>query len=110
MLLSALRKGRPVLIDGIDNSLHSLVVIELVRLFKARRLNENGAQLIFTTHNTDLLASHLLGLSDIGIVEQHGFNGTIVTRLAQVPGLRNVDNFRRLYLRGDFGGIPSFHA
>ncbi len=110
MLLSALRQGLPVLIDEMDDSLHSLIVIELVRLFKARRLNENGAQLIFTVHNTDLLASHLLGLSDVGIVGQYGFQGTTVTRLAQVPNLRNVDNFRRLYLRGDFGGIPSAYA
>lgn len=106
-LLAAVRRGKTVLIDEIDDSLHSLLVIELVKLFKKRRLNCCGAQLIFTAHNTDLLAAKILGLSEVGIVSQSGFDGTEIMRLTQVPGLRNVDNFRRLYLNGEFGGVPS---
>lgn len=106
-LLAAVRQGKTVLIDEIDDSLHSLLVIELVKLFKKRRLNRCGAQLIFTAHNTDLLAAKILGLSEVGIVSQSGFDGTEIMRLTQVPGLRNVDNFRRLYLNGEFGGVPS---
>ena len=106
-LLAAVRQGKTVLIDEIDDSLHSLLVIELVKLFKKRRLNRCGAQLIFTAHNTDLLAAKILGLSEVGIVSQSGFDGTEILRLTQVPGLRNVDNFRRLYLNGEFGGVPS---
>ncbi len=105
-LLAAIRQGNSVCIDEIDDSLHSLLVIELVRLFKEKRINENKAQLIFTIHNTDLLATDLLGLSEVGIVSQRGADGSKVVRLAEIPKLRNCDEFRRRYLRGDFGGIP----
>ena len=71
-----------------------------------KRINENKAQLIFTIHNTDLLSENLLGLSEIGIVSQRGFEGSKLLRLVEIPGLRNSADFRRRYLRGEFGGIP----
>jgi AAA15 family ATPase/GTPase len=107
VLLAALRAGRTVLIDELDDSLHSLLVIEIVRMFKSRRINPNGAQLVFTVHNTDLLAEKMLGLSEVAIVSQRGFDGARLLRLTDVPGLRNAENFRRLYLKGHLGGIPS---
>lgn len=105
-LLAAIKKGKTVCIDEIDDSLHSLLVIELIRLFKTKRINENNAQLIVTIHNTDLLAADLLGLSEVGIVTLRGCEGSKLIRLVDIPGLRNADNFRRRYLRGEFGGIP----
>lgn len=59
-----------------------------------------------TIHNTDLLAADLLGLSEVGIVTLRGFEGSKLIRLVDIHGLRNADNFRRRYLRGEFGGIP----
>lgn len=105
-LLASIRVRKVVCIDEIDDSLHSLLVIQLIRLFKEKRINEKGAQLIFTIHNTDLLATDLLGLSEVGIVSQRGFDGSTVIRLVDIPELRNSDEFRRRYLRGEFGGIP----
>lgn len=105
-LLAAIRQGKTVLIDELDDSLHSLLVMELVKLFKEKRINENKAQLIFTIHNTDLLSENLLGLSEIGIVSQRGFEGSKLLRLVEIPRLRNSADFRRRYLRGEFGGIP----
>lgn len=105
-LLAAVRTGKTVCIDGIDESLHSLLVVELIRLFKKKDLNNLNAQLIATIHNTDVLAADVLGLSEVGVVAQRGFEGARITRLAEISGLRNPDNFRRRYLRGEFGGIP----
>ena len=105
-LLAAICQGKTVLIDELDDSLHSLLVMELVKLFKEKRINENKAQLIFTIHNTDLLSENLLGLSEIGIVSQRGFEGSKLLRLVEIPRLRNSADFRRRYLRGEFGGIP----
>lgn len=105
-LLAAIREGKTVFIDEIDQSIHSLLVIELIKLFKEKRINSSKAQLIFTIHNTDLLAAKLLGLSEVAIVSHLGFKGSYIMRLSDVSGLRNVDDFRRRYLRGDFGGIP----
>lgn len=106
MLLAAIREGKVICVDQLDDSVHSLVLIQFVRLFKARQINKMGAQLIFTVNNTDVLASGLLGLSEVGIVSRRGPEGSKVLRLVDVPSLRNSDEFRRRYLRGDFGGIP----
>lgn len=105
-LLAAVRTGKTVCVDGIDESLHSLLVLELIRLFKKKDVNNLSAQLIATIHNTDVLSADVLGLSEIGVVAQRGFEGSKITRLAEISGLRNSDNLRRRYLRGEFGGIP----
>jgi AAA15 family ATPase/GTPase len=106
LILTCIKKGKVILIDEIDQSLHSLILIELIRLFKEKRINTNKAQLICTLHNTDLLCSDLLSLSEVGIVSQGRFDGSRILRLSSINGLRNANDFRARYLRGDFGGIP----
>ena len=105
-LLAAIRNGSTLCIDGMDASIHSLLFIELVRLFKLKTSNLSGAQLICSCYNTDLLASDLLSMSEVCVIARRAPQGTMVTRLTDIPGLRNADNFRRRYLRGEFGGIP----
>lgn len=106
VILAALRSGKVLMIDEIDQSLHSLLVMSIIKLFKEKRFNTNNAQLLCTIHNTDLLASRLLQLSEIGIVNQKGFAGSSILKLSSVKDLRNANDFRNRYLRGDFGGIP----
>lgn len=53
--LAAIRTGKVILIDELDESLHSLLVKELINLFKTKRINESGGQIIFTAHNPEIL-------------------------------------------------------
>lgn len=106
VLLAALENGRVVVIDELDRSLHSLVFRKLVYLFKDKRYNQKGAQLIFTAHDLDLLEAEVLRVSEVGIVEKTLKGGTNLLRLADFEGIRNVTNFRRQYLNGEFAGIP----
>ena len=89
VLLYSIKSGKTILVDELDESMHSLLLIQLVRLFKEKRLN-NCSQIIFTAHNTDLIAADLLSLS----------------RLADNPEAKSSRNIRKLYLDGYFGGIP----
>lgn len=107
VLLAALEKGRTVVVDELDRSLHPFVFRELVRLFKDKRYNKRNAQLIFTAHNLDLLDSEILRVSEIGIVDKTLKRGTTLTRLSDFDGIRNVTNFRHQYMNGAFSGIPS---
>lgn len=106
VILASIKGGKTVLIDDIDNSLHVLVLIEIIRLFKSKNINHNKSQLLVTLHNTELLASELLSTSEIGIIRINKTKGSEVFRLSDHKTIRNSDNFRKLYLRGDFGGIP----
>jgi AAA15 family ATPase/GTPase len=106
VILSALENGNIICIDELDRSLHSLVFRKIVSLFKDKRYNTKGAQLIFTAHNTDLLDAEILRVSEIGIVSKNLAQGTVFTRLSEFEDMRNVFNFRKKYLNGEFAGIP----
>lgn len=104
-LLYSIKKGKTILVDELDESMHSLLLIQLVRLFKEKRLNKNS-QLIFTAHNTDLLASDLLSEYEIGFIKYEKKSGTTFSSLADNHDIRYRDNRRQLYLDGYFGGVP----
>ena len=109
-LLCALHSGDTIIVDELDRSLHPLLVRALLSLFQQRTRNEKRAQLVFTTHCTDLLDDEILRLSEIGIVIKNAALGTKVRRLCDLrrdgEDIRNVSNFRRRYLDGFYSGVP----
>lgn len=105
-LLTALKNGQIVVIDELDRSLHPILFVEVVRMFKDRRYNRNNAQLIFTAHDVMLLDEDNLGYSEIGIVSKNLKKGTTVKRLSDADALEKDDDIMRFYLDGEFGGRP----
>ena len=110
LILHTLKIGGVFLVDELECSLHPLLMREIVLLFKKRRHNPMGAQLIFTTHNTDILDDSILRLSEIALVRKTVANGTLVRRLVDAKkdgeDIRNVTNFRKQYLAGFYSGVP----
>jgi len=106
VFLSVLKKGNIVIIDELECSLHSLLLIELIKLFKDKRYNKKNAQLVFTAHNTDIMDDELLRMSEIGIIHKTLKEGSTQHRISDFDGIRNVNNFRKQYLQGNFSGIP----
>lgn len=110
LILHTLKTGGVLLVDEFERSLHPLLMREIVTLFKKRRHNPKGAQLIVTTHSTDILDDSILRLSEIALVRKTKANGTLVRRLVDArkegEDIRNVTNFRKQYLAGFYSGIP----
>jgi len=110
LVLHALKTGGVLLVDELERSLHPLLMREIVMLFKKRSHNPKGAQLIVTTHNTDLLDDSILRVSEIALVRKTKSSGTLVRRLVDMKkegeDIRNVTNFRKQYLAGFYSGIP----
>lgn len=110
LILYALKTGGVLLVDELECSLHPLLMREIVLLFKKKSYNPKGAQLIITTHNTDILDDSVLRLSEIALVKKTTANGTLVRRLVDVKNdgedIRNVTNFRKQYLSGFYSGVP----
>lgn len=106
-LLASIRTGNVALIDELDESLHPALLPQLIKFFSLREFNTKEAQLIFTIHNTELLAGEDLSVSEIAFISQSGFSGTKIRRLSSFPHARNVNNFRRRYLMGYYDAIPS---
>jgi len=111
-ILKALDSGRTLIIDEIDKSIHPLIFAKITELFKDRDYNTKNAQLIFTTHCTDILEMDILRISEVATINKTLNNGSTITRISdfkyteKFKNIRNTTDFRKLYLQGTFNGIP----
>lgn len=105
-VLRALRTGQILLFDEIDASLHPKLSSHLLTLFQDPETNPRGAQLIFATHDTSLLA--WLNRDEVWLTERGDDGATLLTALAEYGGdkVRRSTNLERAYLQGRFGGLP----
>lgn len=104
-VVDALKKGVPLLIDELDASLHPLLAIELIRLFNTPSSNPNGAQLIFNTHDTNLLSSGVFRRDQIWFTEKGGDASSHLFALSDFKP-RRQENLQNGYLQGRYGAVP----
>jgi predicted ATPase len=100
-----LDRGSLLVVDEIDLSLHSLACLAIVQLFNDPQINRNRAQLIATTHDTNLICSPQLGRDQIWFAEKDAQGATEIYPLSDFK-VRENDNFEKGYLRGRFGALP----
>lgn len=105
-ILDTLSQGRILLIDELDASLHPMLVTNLVSLFNHPEINTHNAQLIFITHDTNLLNQSLFHKSQIWFTEKDEYGGTHLTSLVEFRGIRKDDNIQKHYIQGKYGAIP----
>jgi AAA15 family ATPase/GTPase len=102
----ALEKGRPVIIDEFDARLHPLITQAIIALFNSNATNPNNAQLIFMTHDTNLLNLRHLRRDQIWFVEKDRRGSSHLYSLAEFQ-IRNDDaSIESDYIQGKFGAIP----
>lgn len=101
-----LEKGSVMIIDELDKSLHPLLVNYIVKLFNNPEINKKGAQLIFNTHDTNLLSLTIFRRDQIWFTEKNYKNGsTDIYPLDEFP-VRKNENIQKGYLNGRYGAIP----
>jgi len=101
--LDILENGYVVVVDELENCLHPILVVELIRLFSSR-LNTRGAQLIFTTHNPLLMDETLLRRDQIWLAEKEQGATNLYPLTDYAP--RKGEALMKGYLNGRYGGIP----
>lgn len=104
-MLKALRHGHVLVLDEITTSLHTTLSRNLVSIFEDRQTNPLGAQLIFSTHDTNLLAPGVLRRDEIWFTEKSSEGATAVYPLTEFK-TKNTDNIERGYVLGRFGAVP----
>ncbi|SCX13512.1 ATP/GTP-binding protein [Candidatus Aquiluna sp. UB-MaderosW2red] len=100
-----------VVIDELDSSLHSLASRALISRFLASLNSDSRRQLIFTTHDTDLLTTSLFRRDEIWLVDKS--KRTMQSELYAVmefEGVRYDHDLRKMYLSGRFGAVPDLMA
>ena len=105
-LLYTIKEKGIILIDEIDARMHSLLVLDVISLFNSKKTNSNGAQLIFTSHNTNILKKGLRRDQMI-FVEKDKFGvSTMQSLYSKDPKIRKDASFDKDYLSGKYGAIP----
>ena len=105
ILLDTLRTGKILLIDELDARLHPLITRELICLFNSNETNPQHAQLIFTTHDTNLLSSKTFRKDQIWFTEKDNKGATDLYSLVEYKVGKNA-SFERDYIMGKYGAIP----
>lgn len=101
----ALRYGGIALADEMDINLHPYLLTKIVNLFLDKKTNPDKGQLIFSTHNTEVIDQ--MGRYRTYLVNKEA-NQSFSYRLDEIPGdiLRNDRPISPAYKEGKIGGIP----
>lgn len=104
-IYNALDKGSLVLVDEIDSSIHTKASQEILSLFNDGEINKTGAQLVATTHDTNLLNAPGLRRDQIWFTEKNTIGESYLYSLSDLS-TKKGDNMEKGYLQGRFGAIP----
>lgn len=110
-ITKALKNGYLIFIDELDAKLHPLLTKYIVSLFHNNETNIGNGQLIFTTHNTDILKKDVFRRDQIWFTNKdaHGVSelySLIEFKDAKGKKIRNDASYDTDYLSGRFGAIP----
>lgn len=101
----ALDAGTILCVDELNASLHTQASEAVLRLFCSRKFNPNGAQLLTTTHDTNLLASASLRRDEVWLTEKDEGGATHLYPLTDIE-TQDGDNLEKGYLQGRYGAVP----
>jgi hypothetical protein len=102
---SVLDHGLTLVVDELNNSLHPLAFQHMVSLFCDPKINKNGAQLVFTTHDTSVTENDCIHRDQIWLVEKGDDLASVLTPLSDFKP-RDTNGFQKDYLHGRFGAVP----
>jgi AAA15 family ATPase/GTPase len=107
-VLNVIENGYSLVVDELDSKLHPNLICKLVSLFNSKELNPNNAQLIFNTHDTNLLSSGLFRRDQVWFTEKDKFGEARLYSLADFKSdeVRKTDPFEDNYIRGKYGAVP----
>ncbi len=108
-ILIRLAEGGIIIVDELNSTLHPLLSRRLIQLFLDTSINVGKAQLLFTTHDTSLLASGGLRRDQIWFAEKDNEGATHLYSMSEMK-VRSRDNLESGYLHGRFGAVPYYGA
>jgi AAA15 family ATPase/GTPase len=91
------------IIDEIERSIHPLLIKELVQKFSADSMTKG--QLIFSTHESQLLNQEIFRQDEIWFAEKNNDGSTDLYSLNDFKEHKTID-IQKGYLNGRYGSIP----
>lgn len=109
-VFDVLSDGGVLIIDELDASLHPLLTLAVTKLFNSDEHNPKNAQLIFSTHDTNLLCYGNYRRDQVFFVEKDEFGASDLYSLVDYSEngkkIRNDRSFEKDYIQGRYGAIP----
>lgn len=105
MLIDLRLNDAVYLIDEIDRSMHPLLSQKVLEYYYDHLDSGKDTQLIFTTHEANLLNLDLIRADEVWFVEKDANSASQFTSLAEYKPREDV---RKGYLQGRYGAIPFF--
>lgn len=105
MLIDLKLNSSVYLIDEIDRSMHPMLSQKLLEYYFTFLDKERDTQLIFTTHESNLLDLNMIRADEVWFVEKGQDGASHLTSLAEYKPREDV---RKGYLQGRYGAIPFF--
>lgn len=104
--------GGVLVIDELDSKLHPLMTVAITNLFNSPEYNIHNAQLIFVTHDTNLLSYGRLRRDQIYFFEKDKYEASDLYSLIEYKEegsskkIRKDRSFEKDYINGRYGAIP----
>ena len=95
-----------IILDEVDSNFHPSLLIRLISYFNDPEVNKSNAQLLYTSHDTNLMNPSLMRRDQFYFAEKDQNEGTRLYSLADLKGIRNDADFAKQYLAGFYGGVP----
>ncbi len=107
-IIDILENGGILIGDELDTKLHPNLVCKIVSLFNSKEFNPKNAQLIFNTHDTNLLSSGLFRRDQIWFTNKDKYGEAKLYSLANFKSdeVKKNEPFEDNYIRGKYGAIP----
>ncbi len=109
-VFDVLNDGGLLVVDELDASLHPLLTLAITKLFNSKEFNHKNAQLIFATHDTNLLHYGNYRRDQIYFVEKDQYGASEMYSLVEYKEegktIRKDRSFEKDYIEGRYGAIP----
>ena len=109
-IFDVLNEGGLLVVDELDASLHPLLTLAITKLYNSNEFNKNNAQLIFATHDTNLLNHGNYRRDQIYFVEKDQYGASDIYSLVEYKEdgktIRKDRSFEKDYIDGRYGAIP----
>lgn len=102
-MIGIIHEGKMLLVDEIDNSLHTQLVEFVIGMFN----HSDHAQLIYTTHNTHLLNTGFQRRDQVYFVNKREDGSSDLYSLFDFKDFRDTLDMEKAYLQGRFDAIPA---
>jgi hypothetical protein len=106
-LFEALEKGKLLMIDEFDARMHPLLTRKIIEQFHRKTEGEQQAQLVFITHDVNLLDARLLRRDQIAFTRKDLQGRSELYSLVEFKGVRNDASFEKDYLLGKYRAVPT---